>query len=154
MRALGSAANCCRMLAVAGAFAIAIMSPELSLFAHAAAQTSAVGQATAPQPIWSADFDAAEAAVRTGRYKDALIIVKRWEGHRDVPSDIQTIVHDQIMWAAVKVRDYDTATAVNDRMLVAKEGPRDTSLELCAVLAMLQNRIARARECASLYDAE
>ncbi len=128
--------------------------PAFALAASSAPDWSAT-QTAAPAKgsDWFAGMKAALKAAQAGRQKEALAIVQSVDRLGNVPPDFVVEVHAAIVDYAIAAKDYATAAAMNDQMLTQKEGNRYDELEDCALVAMLQNRIDRARECARLFDA-
>jgi hypothetical protein len=132
-----------------------VVALEASVVAKTSPAWSAMQTGSAAkQSEWFAGLQAALKAARAGNYKDALAIAQRADRLPIVPPDMAVQVHDAIVGYAIQAKDYETAAAMNDRMLMANEGYPYDVLETCVLVAMLQNNIARARECAGLFDAQ
>ena len=104
-------------------------------------------------PQWYTGIQNMSAADAAGRPKDALAIAIALEAAAGIPPQKAEGIRYLIVRYATEAKDYATAAAMTDRLLATSEGVSENNLANCVLLAVLQNHIARARECTKLYEA-
>jgi len=148
MKTLRRARSVSITVAFAGAIALSILTAGASHFAVAATEA---GSSNLPE--WYVGFQAATKASGERRFKDALAIAQSVDRLQGIPPSARRLIRSMVVQSAIKLKDYASAAAMNDRMLMANDGFQDTTLETCVIISMLQNRVERARDCARQFDA-